>query len=61
MHISRAKYILDVLIDNYIDEYGLYPTIRYLLKIGLTRFELVEELSLDENDVDFVLEGLDRR
>lgn len=44
------KDLADMLIDDYIDTYGIMATIEHLYNYGLTE-EQLKELQFDENDI----------
>ena len=44
------KDLADMLIDDYIDTYGIMATIEHLYNYGLTE-EQLKELKFDENDI----------
>jgi len=49
---NYQEQLLDRLIDDFIDQYGINLMIQYLMDFGLTQEQLIE-LGFDQIDIDF--------
>lgn len=56
--IKNKLSVLNTLLDDRCDLYGIKNTIAYLLDQGLTKEEILD-LHFDEDDVEYVLENPD--
>lgn len=50
--------LLDRLIDEFIDQFGINWTIQYMMDFGLTQEQLIE-LGFDQIDIDFAVRSAD--
>lgn len=55
---NYKKKLLDRLIDELIDQYGINWTIQYLMDFGLTQEQLIE-LGFEQIDIDFAVRSID--
>ena len=56
--MANYKELLDRLLDDRCELFGINNTISYLLDLGFTRDELLE-LQFEAADVDYVIKALD--
>ena len=55
---NYKEQLLDRLIDELIEQYGINWTIQYLIDFGLTQEQLIE-LGFEQIDIDFAVRSID--